>query len=45
MKALGDIAFARGNRSEAQKYYDWVMENSINAMLHMDINTKIGASA
>lgn len=42
MKALGDIAFARGNQEEAKKYYDWVMKHSINGMLHMDIKKKTG---
>ena len=42
MKALGDIAFARGDQEEAEKYYDWVMEHSINGMLHMDIKRKRG---
>lgn len=43
MKVMGDIAYARGNQTEAGKYYDWVMKNSINGMLHLDIRKKTGA--
>lgn len=43
IKALGDIAYARGDIPQAKKHYDWVMEKSINGMLHLDIKKKMGA--
>ena len=40
MKTLGDIAWLRGNKEEADKYYDWVMKKSLNGLLHLDITKK-----
>ena len=43
IKALGDIAFARKDMPKAKEYYDYIMENSNNGMLHLDIKKKAGA--
>lgn len=40
IKALGDIAFLRKDYEQAEKRYDWVMKNSRNGMLHLDIKKK-----
>jgi tetratricopeptide (TPR) repeat protein len=40
IKALGDIAYNRGNFDEAEKHYKWIMKNSPNGMLHLDIKKK-----
>lgn len=40
IKALGDIAYLRKNYEEAGKHYEWVMKNSFNGMLHLDIKKK-----
>ncbi len=40
IKALGDIAYFRGNYEEAEKHYSLVMKNSFNGMLHLDIKKK-----
>lgn len=42
IKTLGDIAWIRGDKEEADKNYDWVMKNSLNGMLHLDITKKRG---
>lgn len=42
-KALGDIAYLNGDMETADKYYDDVMKNSKNGLLHLDIRKKRGA--
>ncbi|MCR5667047.1 MAG: LicD family protein [Eubacterium sp.] len=41
LKAKGDLAFAAGDKEKAKEYYDDLMENSINGMIHMDIRRKL----
>ena len=40
IKTLGDLAWKRGDREQADKHYDWVMKNSLNGMLHLDITKR-----
>lgn len=42
-KALGDIAFSNGDTETADKYYDDILKNSNNGLLHLDIRKKRGA--
>ncbi len=37
MKLLGDLAWKRQDREKAEKYHTWVLKNSRNGMLHLDI--------
>jgi lipopolysaccharide cholinephosphotransferase len=45
MKYLGDIYYKRQELQKADEYYKWVMENSQNGMLHLDIRRKRGKAS
>lgn len=39
-KALGDIFSKRGDKKKANEHYKWVLKNSANGMLHLDIKKR-----